>query len=67
VQAAKNILMRAASAAYLNSFAVQYPLSTAALVAEVNLALASGDRDTILAEATKLDGFNNGQGGCPLN
>lgn len=59
--------MRAASAGYLNSFAVQYPLSTAVLVGEVNTALASGDRDTILAEATKIDGFNNGLGGCPLS
>jgi hypothetical protein len=65
VQDAKNILMRAAAAAYLNSFAVNYPLSTAALVAEVNAALATGDRTTILNEASKLDGYNNL--GCPLN
>jgi hypothetical protein len=67
VQDAKNILMRAASAAYLNSFAVDYPLSTAEVLSATNLALASGDRSTILAEASVLDGMNNGGGGCPLN
>jgi hypothetical protein len=67
LQDAKNILMRAAAAAYLNSFAVDYPLSTAEVVSMVNKALASGDRDTILALAELLDGFNNGEGGCPLS
>jgi hypothetical protein len=67
VQDAKNILLRAAAAAYLNSFAVDYPLSTAEVVSMVNDALASGDRDTILALAELLDGFNNGEGGCPLS
>jgi hypothetical protein len=67
VQDAKNILLRAAAAAYLNSFAVAYPLSTAEVVSMVNDALASGDRDTILALAELLDGFNNGEGGCPLS
>jgi len=51
--------MRAAAAAYLNSCFGGYPLSTAQVVAEVNTALATCDRATILAEATKLDGFNN--------
>jgi hypothetical protein len=55
------ILLRAAAAAYLNasSGCVQYPLSAGAIVAEVNTALASCDIQTIIDEATKLDGFNN--------
>ena len=41
-----------------------YPLSTAAVISEVNTALASCDRNTMLTEATRLDGFNNLP--CPL-
>jgi hypothetical protein len=65
---ASQILLRAGVAALLNSASsgVDYPLSTAQVIAEVNTALASGDRDTILAEATRLDNFNN-LGSCPLN
>jgi hypothetical protein len=66
LQDAKNILMRAAAAAYLNSIAVDYPLSTAEVVSMVNDALASGDRATILALAGVLDANNNGAGGCPF-
>jgi hypothetical protein len=44
---------------------IGYPLSTAQVIAEVNAALASCDRNTILDEATRLDRFNNL--GCPLN
>ncbi len=62
---AAQILLRAAVAALLNSTSVDYPLTTAQVIAEVNAALASGDRSTILAEATRLDTFNNL--GCPLN
>jgi hypothetical protein len=65
LQDAKNILMRAAAAAYLNSFAVDYPLTTAEVVSMVNDALASGDRATILALAATLDANNNL--GCPLD
>jgi hypothetical protein len=50
--------------ALLNSCSVSYPLSTAAVISEVNTALASCDRNTILTEATRLDGFNNLP--CPL-
>jgi hypothetical protein len=67
VQDAKNILMRAAAAGYLNSLAINYPVSTTALVNAVNTALATNDRGTILALATAIDGLNNGAGGCPLN
>jgi hypothetical protein len=61
------ILLRAAAAAYLNSQSgcVGYPISTGALIAEVNAALASCDSGAIITEATRLDGFNNL--GCPLN
>jgi hypothetical protein len=64
IQDAKNILMRAAAAAYLNSLAVDYPLTTAEVVSMVNTALASGDRATILALAATLDANNNL--GCPF-
>jgi hypothetical protein len=64
LQDAKNILMRAAAAAYLNSFAVDYPLTTAEVISMVNDALASGDRATILALAATLDANNNL--GCPF-
>jgi hypothetical protein len=59
VQDAKNILLRAAAAAYLSSLAVDYPLTSAQVVAMVNTALATGDRDTILVLATLLDANNN--------
>jgi len=61
---AQEILYRAGVAALLNSCSVSYPLSTAQVIAEVNTALASCDRATILAEATRLDAFNNLP--CPL-
>jgi hypothetical protein len=67
VQDAKNILMRAAVAAPLNSFTVDYPLTTAEVISMVNVALASNDRATILALAAVLDANNNGAGGCPLS
>jgi hypothetical protein len=67
VQDAKNILLRAAVAALLNSFTVDYPLTTAEVISMVNEALATNDRATILALAELLDGFNNGEGGCPLS
>jgi hypothetical protein len=62
---AEKILAKQAVAALLNSSSsgVNYPLSTSAVIAEVNAALASGDRDTILTEASRLDGFNGLEGG----
>jgi hypothetical protein len=61
------ILLRIATGAYLNSLStcVQFPVSTGALVAEVNGILASCDASQFTTESTKLDGFNNL--GCPLN
>jgi hypothetical protein len=65
IQGAKDILLRAAVAALLNAADpdVNYPLSVAQVIAEVNAALASGDRQVILDEAARLDEFNNL--GCP--
>ncbi len=62
---AEKILALQAVAALLNSSSsgVNYPLLTSAVIAEVNAALASGDRDTILTEASRLDGFNGLEGG----
>jgi hypothetical protein len=65
VQDAKNILLRQAAAAYLNSLSIAYAFTTADVVSMVNDALASGDRDTILDVKDVLDAANNG--GCPLH
>ena len=64
VQDAKNILLHHAAAAYLNSLAVDYPLTDAEVVSMVNGALATNDRDTILAVKDVLDANNNL--GCPF-
>jgi hypothetical protein len=58
---AASILLRAAVAALLNSTSpdVDYPRTTAEIIADVNAALASNDRATILALATALDADNN--------
>jgi hypothetical protein len=75
VAGAERILARAATAAYLNAAheGVGYPWRRNAegldgrppLVETVNDALASGDRSTMLALASRLDDDNNL--GCPLN
>jgi hypothetical protein len=62
---AAEILLRASVAALLNSSSVNYPLATADLINQVNAALASGNRGTMLNLATQLDLYNNL--GCPLN
>jgi len=65
--AAARILLRAAVSALLNSASpdVDYPLTTAQVIAQVNAALASNNRSTMLTLAAQLDLFNNL--GCPLN
>lgn len=65
--AAARILLRAGVAALLNSAHpdVDYPSTTAEVIADVNTALASGSRSTMLALATSLDADNNL--GCTLN
>ena len=65
VQDAKNLLLRQAAAAYLNSLSVAFPFTSSEVVDMVNDALATGDRDTILGVKDVLDAANNG--GCPLN
>lgn len=64
---AAKILLRAATAAVLNASHpdVAYPRDEASAIADVNAALASGDRGTMLDLATALDDDNNI--GCPLN
>jgi hypothetical protein len=64
---AAQILLRAAVPALLNAAHpdVDYPLTTAQIISQVNAALASNDRSTILALAATLDRYNNR--GCPLN
>lgn len=61
------ILLRAAVAALLNASnsGVEYPRTTAEIIADVNAALASGNRNTMLALKDGLDADNNL--GCPLN
>jgi hypothetical protein len=71
VDGATQILMRAAVAAYLNAAheGVGYPYRRYSepfgIQAQVNSALASQDRDTMLSLASTLDAANNL--GCPLN
>jgi hypothetical protein len=67
VTGATRILLRAAVAALLNAAHpdIDYALTTADVIAQVNAALASGDRSTLLALADRLDGYNNAD--CPLD
>jgi hypothetical protein len=64
---AAKILLRAAVAALLNAAhsGVDYPRTTAEILADVNAALTSNNRDAMLALASELDSDNNL--GCPLN
>jgi hypothetical protein len=61
------VLLRAAVAALLNAAhsGVDYPRTTAEILADVNAALTSGNRNTMLALAAELDADNNL--GCTLN
>ena len=67
VSGGARILLRAAVAALLNSAEpdIDYPRTTTEVIADVNTALASGIRSTLLALAAELDGDNNL--GCPRN
>jgi hypothetical protein len=64
---AAKILLRAATAALLNAAhpGVDYPRTSAQIIAAVNAALTSNNRDQMLTLATALDNDNNG--GCPLS
>jgi hypothetical protein len=66
VQGAAEILLRAGVAALLNAAhpGVDYFRTAANVIASVDAALASGNRDTILSLAVALDADNNR--GCPL-
>ena len=67
VAGATQNLLRAAVAALLNAgdSSVEYPLTTAQIISQVNAAIATENRDAILALAATLDGYNNL--GCPLD
>lgn len=67
VAGAQRNLLRAAVAGLLNAANpdVEYTTSVSDLIDDVNAALASGDRDTILALAGEIDADNNL--GCPIN
>lgn len=61
------VLLRGAVAALLNSAhpGVNYPRKTDHIIADVNAALASNDRDTMLTLGSALDADNDV--GCPLS
>ncbi len=61
-QGAAQVLLRAAVAALLNAAhpSVAYSLSETQVIDQVNAALASDDRTTMLTLANLLDGYNNG-------
>jgi hypothetical protein len=67
VEGAKMILLRAAVASLLNAAHpdVSFGPDAATVIAAVNAAIASGDRETMLSLASDLDARNNA--GCPLN
>lgn len=67
VEGAARNLLRAAVAALLDASHpnVDYPRQPASVIADVDAALASGNRDTMLSLASGLDRDNNL--GCPLN
>jgi hypothetical protein len=64
---AAEILVRAGVAALLNAAHpdVAYPRTAASVISDVNAALATQNRDSMLALAAALDADNNR--GCPLN
>ena len=66
---ATTILLRAAVASLLNAndANLKFHSSSAAIIDHVNTVLASESRNKILHLATRLDDWNNGQDGCPLN
>ena len=67
VDGATQNLLRAAVAALLNAVngTVDYPLTSAQILAQVNAAIATGNRAAILALATTLD--NNNNLGCTID
>ena len=66
---AARILLRAATAAWLNAAheGVAYSLRRADIFPQLKAALASGNRQQMLDLAAALDRANNAPGGCPMN
>ena len=63
---AERVLLRAAVASYLNATRFKnFKPDAATVIADTNAALASGDRDTIIAQAEHWDFLNNKRP-CPL-
>lgn len=67
LEGAAGILLRASTAALLNAAhpGVNYPRTALSVIADVNSALATQNRDAMLTLAAALDADNNL--GCPLN
>jgi hypothetical protein len=67
VKAKARILLRAAVAALLNACDpdVDYPLTVAGIISDVNAAIATQDKGVILGLKDELDAYNNL--GCPIN
>lgn len=67
LEGAAGNLLRASVAALLDAShpGVDYPRTPASVISDVDAALASGNRDTLLSLASALDADNNL--GCPLN
>lgn len=63
------ILVRAAVTAVLNASdpAIDYPRTVASVLSDVDAALASNDRGTMVTLAMELEQDNKGEGGCPLD
>jgi hypothetical protein len=66
---AARILLRAATAAWLNAAheGVAYSLRRDDIFPRLRSALVSNNRQKMLELAAELDAANNGPGGCPLN
>lgn len=65
VEGGAEILLRAATAAYLNASKFGYAIPASQVTSRTNAALASLDRAQLITLATQLDTWNNA--GCPLN
>jgi hypothetical protein len=67
LQGGARILLRAGVAALLNAAhpSIAYPINEAGVISQVNTALASLDRTTMLTLASELDTFNNLD--CPID
>lgn len=61
VEGGARILLRAAVAALLNAAdpTLNYPVSLNNIIIQVNAALASGNRDSMISLAAEFDGYNN--------